>query len=384
MTPWLTALVTICSLLFGGGGLAVLVNAFTGRRGRKCAWTSPVAATAVHATVGTVCWVGGDNRMPSHNGFSFDEQAPPAAHSPSLSINPRAESRAIMRVWWPWEDTPDLVASTALLGWAEMRQDWPGKPGVKYIHRVNPYSHPDFPTGFYIAESLKIEGDLPAGISADATALFDEAKAEIEFVSPPFGWITLEDADVESDVDLSERGVPEEYYCIRNMGFTERISVTYQTIPENAGLFWPDGTPATVKAFILLFASDITLEWYPVPIDAFNEAAFLTIVGTTNALAFPPAAPVAAIASAGGTVFKPRPAQTLIMGVPEKKMIRMGNGDRAYHITLRLKFHPYGANRQFRYNKPGGPGYDTLMRPPVPNGPRLYAPQDWRLAFYPP
>lgn len=35
MNPWLQLLVTICSLLFGGGGLAVLVNAVTGRRGRK-------------------------------------------------------------------------------------------------------------------------------------------------------------------------------------------------------------------------------------------------------------------------------------------------------------------------------------------------------------
>lgn len=35
MSGWLQALVTVCSLLFGGGGLAVLVNAITGRRGRK-------------------------------------------------------------------------------------------------------------------------------------------------------------------------------------------------------------------------------------------------------------------------------------------------------------------------------------------------------------
>ncbi len=33
--PWLTALVTVASLLFGGGGLAVLVQAFTGKRSRK-------------------------------------------------------------------------------------------------------------------------------------------------------------------------------------------------------------------------------------------------------------------------------------------------------------------------------------------------------------
>lgn len=35
MNGWLTTLVTIASLLFGGGGLAVLVNAFTGRKGRR-------------------------------------------------------------------------------------------------------------------------------------------------------------------------------------------------------------------------------------------------------------------------------------------------------------------------------------------------------------
>jgi hypothetical protein len=35
MTTWLTTLVTVASLLFGGGGLAVLVNAVTGRRSRR-------------------------------------------------------------------------------------------------------------------------------------------------------------------------------------------------------------------------------------------------------------------------------------------------------------------------------------------------------------
>jgi len=35
VNSWLTGLVTVASLLFGGGGLAVLVNAFTGRRARR-------------------------------------------------------------------------------------------------------------------------------------------------------------------------------------------------------------------------------------------------------------------------------------------------------------------------------------------------------------
>jgi transposase-like protein len=35
LNTWLTTLVTVASLLFGGGGLAVLVNAVTGRRARR-------------------------------------------------------------------------------------------------------------------------------------------------------------------------------------------------------------------------------------------------------------------------------------------------------------------------------------------------------------
>jgi hypothetical protein len=35
MSSWLTGLVGVASVLMGGGGLAVLVNAFTGRRQRK-------------------------------------------------------------------------------------------------------------------------------------------------------------------------------------------------------------------------------------------------------------------------------------------------------------------------------------------------------------
>ena len=35
MSGWQSALLTVASLLFGGGGLAVLVNAITGRKSRK-------------------------------------------------------------------------------------------------------------------------------------------------------------------------------------------------------------------------------------------------------------------------------------------------------------------------------------------------------------
>lgn len=35
MNPWLQALVAIASVLFGGGGLVAILNALTGRRGRR-------------------------------------------------------------------------------------------------------------------------------------------------------------------------------------------------------------------------------------------------------------------------------------------------------------------------------------------------------------
>lgn len=50
MSTWLTALVTLASVLFGGGGLAVLVNAVTGRRPRK-------AEVADRLSESTLKWV---------------------------------------------------------------------------------------------------------------------------------------------------------------------------------------------------------------------------------------------------------------------------------------------------------------------------------------
>lgn len=51
MSGWLQALVATCSVLFGGGGLAVLVNAVTGRKGRK-------AEVADRLSDSTLKWVG--------------------------------------------------------------------------------------------------------------------------------------------------------------------------------------------------------------------------------------------------------------------------------------------------------------------------------------
>ncbi len=50
MSTWLTGLVTLASVLFGGGGLAVLVNAITGRRPRK-------AEVADRLSESTLKWV---------------------------------------------------------------------------------------------------------------------------------------------------------------------------------------------------------------------------------------------------------------------------------------------------------------------------------------
>ncbi len=50
MSAWLTGLVTLASILFGGGGLAVLVNAVTGRRPRR-------AEVADRLSESTLKWV---------------------------------------------------------------------------------------------------------------------------------------------------------------------------------------------------------------------------------------------------------------------------------------------------------------------------------------
>lgn len=50
MSTWLTTLVTLASVLFGGGGLAVLVNAITGRKPRN-------AEVADRLSESTLKWV---------------------------------------------------------------------------------------------------------------------------------------------------------------------------------------------------------------------------------------------------------------------------------------------------------------------------------------
>lgn len=50
MSSWLTTLVALASVLFGGGGLAVLVNAWTGRRPRR-------AEVADRLSESTLKWV---------------------------------------------------------------------------------------------------------------------------------------------------------------------------------------------------------------------------------------------------------------------------------------------------------------------------------------
>jgi uncharacterized coiled-coil DUF342 family protein len=50
VSNWLTALVTLASILLGGGGLAVIVNAITGRRPRK-------AEVADRLSESTLKWV---------------------------------------------------------------------------------------------------------------------------------------------------------------------------------------------------------------------------------------------------------------------------------------------------------------------------------------
>lgn len=79
MSPWLTGLVTIASVLLGGGGLVSIVNAVIGRRGRR-------AEVADRLSDSTLKWV-----------EQFQEEAAAARHEATEARREVAEIRTELR-----------------------------------------------------------------------------------------------------------------------------------------------------------------------------------------------------------------------------------------------------------------------------------------------
>lgn len=300
-----------------------------------------------------------------------------------------------MRLLTPWDGLADQNFSKAFLGFATLASDWPGQAGKKFISRsgwpttatrgARPFEHPDWPNGFYMAKAFSGKGFTPnsPAIGGNDTATFEDADITLNFISPKLGYRLLDDEDVVGDAGLGLRGVPEEYFCLRAMEVDEAPTSKAQSLPPNAGLIWSGtNTAVTAASFVTLWETDITIDWFPVPVEAYNEAAFLALVGKSNGKVFPPDPPAGAPAPLLGQ----KGSGTLVMGTPGTKVIRMGDTSYALRVRLRMKFYPYGANKLFWWDRPaalGGPGYHTIVRPGAGQN-LLFPTADFTTAFIPP
>jgi hypothetical protein len=339
------------------------------------------------------------------NGVNFAEACP---SSPDFSIMPAQESRMTMRGWFNWADMEEQRASTAYLGTCQVRNNYtprdqngnilaelqPPDPGWNYFNYTNPYAHPKWPNGMFLADGFeRVQGFIPnsPAIGPALTATFEEAETVIHFRSPRNGYRVLHDSLA---IDPAIR-LPREYYITRNHEVVEKNTARSQTIPPDAGLQWQflGGTPnlnCSAANFITLHEGEVHLTWYPVPADAYNEVAMTNLIGKTNNATFPPvqgiipgipATPPRSLLSAKGG---PKGYGTLVMGCPSKEVIRMGDCSWAYKIMISMRWFPYGANSFFLWNPPagargriridptdgpvqdatlGGPGYYRVARP---------------------
>jgi hypothetical protein len=290
--------------------------------------------------------------------------------SPREAFNPQAESRATRTVWIPWASREEAVAD--ILGYTTVETD--AALGTKYFSRANPWRHPDWKGWpLYAADISEIVGEIPQGRSPDDVGAFDEGRATVSF--------TTRNYDVREDVDVIDPGgvLPTEAFLLRNVEVTERPIVHGQSIPGGQGLRWAsDARPALLATFVPVHLTSLTLVWRQVPVEGYRERqdpgdptsslGFFDLVGCANNGDF----------GHVDSVFGLKPAGTVSQGAPSRQVVKMGNGRRAYDVTVPYTYHPYGANYYFRHDKPGGPGYDRIERP---DGSLLFPLKDLSQAF---
>jgi hypothetical protein len=332
--------------------------------------------------------------MPVWNGVTWREMSGkvPGA-SPEGSLDPTGESQIQMSLRLDWDDLIDQMAGLAFLGSAATLSTWNALATPKFISRINPFSHPDWPASFYLASRFtRFVGEVPdsPAIGPNGTATYQKALVTLAFRSLPGGYRVLPDADVvravgntEKDGSTPANPSPQEYFCLRNMEVYDKATSKAQSIPPASGLRWVgSGAPPRLvasAAFVNLSEGEVTLKWWPVPIAAYDEAGFLALVGKTNGKEFPPA-----LAGGPTQLFTPRSIGTLVQQVPEKELIRFGDCQPALRITLKYKFYPYGANKFFWWDRPtglGGPGYHAVA---TADGQPLFPSANYETAFMPP
>jgi hypothetical protein len=338
------------------------------------------------------------------NNVEFHEQV---NESPTFSFAPLGESRMEQRGWFDWGEVESQVASKAYLGYATLGNKWGANP-VNYVSRSPstnntsvapvtdtgklPFVHPKWPNNFFICDGFgAVKGIVPQGVAADGTAEYEEALSGLSFRSPKGGYRILSDDDVVTagGTPVAPTGAftgpnaPGEFLLLRCCEVFEKATSKAQTFQGGAGgLKWKgDGVAVSAAAFVVLWETDITLIWYPVPLNCYNEAVMKSLVGKTNLTAFP-------ISSAAFTSrMTQRPAKSLVWGTPDVEYIWMGNCEPALKITLHLKHHHAGANFLYRHNPPGAgvsPRYEEVERRVAATSAPLYEAAEFSLAFMPP
>ncbi len=340
------------------------------------------------------------------NGVQFSEAVP---DSPRVAFDPQGESRLEMAGWFSWDDIESLAAFKGFLGFSAVATDWPGQVGKKFLSRsgwagnlnrgANPFAHPDFPNQMYLASSYRDgQGWIPNSPAAGprGTAQYDEGRGVLSFTSARDGYRVLDDSlvvDVNSICAPACNRVPTDAFCLRNMEIVEQMASWSLSVPPLAGLYYSATVgnifmaPVAVAlgGRVMLYEGDITITWWPVPLNAWNEAAWANLYGKTNHKPFPPPP---GVGGAPASLLVPKAARTLVAGLPEKKLIRMGDGNWAYKVKLRFKWFPFGANSFYWPNPPaavGPPGYyPTQVGTRALNAPVLFQDADYTAPFAPP
>jgi len=296
--------------------------------------------------------------------------------SPRESINPRAESRTNRTLWLDWLTRQQAVAE--LLGYSYVTTEASGR---KFIARRTPQAHPDWPTlPVYASEASEIVGEIPQGRSPGDVGAFDEARTTLTYTTRRYEILT--DDQIRSAFPGQPLADVEAVNFLRYVEVTERPQSGYLTTLDNMGLVWSDDTPFNLKAFVITYHTLVTVKWVEIPLEAYRERTdpldpaarpgFLDCIGFTNSVAM----------GTVGSLLGFRAVGTMLQGCPSKELYRMPSGAWAVDVTIPYRFDPYGSNAFYRHNKPGGPGYDTVKRPPPGNQP-LYPSKDLTLPYVP-
>jgi hypothetical protein len=314
----------------------------------------------------------------------YREQQTGSPCSPDEEIN-RDMGRGTMKLWVPWAGRQQ--AALDFLGYSQPAV-W--TDGTKYISRINPWNHPDWPGYLYVERLGKIEGGpVPLGQSGTGVAQFDEASIILMFHSPVWGIV----AD-QAMAGLSG-GAPDESLLYRNCIIDYQPGGYYQTLPAFGSVVWFQAAAsagyATAHQNVLFANADYTVTWLDVPLAALPLANIVAAIGTCNLNPF-------GRADAPGGLLNPESAVCLFPKISPPH--RMPNGQFAYDVQLRFKVYPQNpknsdgspvtsgaynlgaANALYRYET--GQFEPVRIKKAGPVYTKIFPTSDFKLIFQPP